>query len=85
MKPLKTEPSLIHPEYHDVKPVYCVSRLMPCSECGDDAEPHRMYDEDNALCEFDSYDSAVEFILEYFDVKIEKLEPINKRGKIHFE
>jgi len=65
-------------------PIFVISRLMPCGKCGDEMEKHRLHDDDNALLEFKSRNEAIEFVFEFFDVTIEKLEPINKRGP-HFE
>ena len=84
MKPLTTEPSLVHPEYFDVKPVYCVSIRASCEECGDHETTHRVYDEDQALIEFGSRAEAIEWVLDEFGVTIEKVKPIDKRGP-HFE
>ena len=71
----------MNPDDITPSPVFVISRTMPCDDHG--AQKHRLHDEDDALLEFKSRHGAIEFVLEFFNVEIEKLEP--KRGNTHFE
>ena len=69
-------------------PVYCITKLDECETCAEfpEGDPHypRLVDEDDAVVEFGSIAGATAYALNYFGVRIETLEPINKRGP-HFE